>query len=210
MSGQIIENPRKIPVQARARQTVETLLDAAVQVLERDGEAGFTTNRVAEAAGFSIGTLYQYFPNKAAIVAALAMRERERIAALLEQAIAREEPGDLAAVVGVVVRTCLGVMGGRRRAHRILMLQIMRLNLAPGLMRGADALSAAVVGAIVEHGGTAVRPMSEAAAFVLSRAILGTIRAAVLMESELLGGAAFEAELVRLVLRFVTPEEAAG
>ncbi|MFY0536867.1 TetR family transcriptional regulator [Nannocystis pusilla] len=61
-------SPRKSPQQARSTRLVEAILQAAVRVLERDGAAGFTTVRVAERAGVSVGSLYQYFPNKEAIL----------------------------------------------------------------------------------------------------------------------------------------------
>lgn len=57
---------RKQPQQARSTGLVAAILDAAVQVLEKDGSQRFTTARVAERAGVSVGSLYQYFPNKAA------------------------------------------------------------------------------------------------------------------------------------------------
>src|SRR5512142_1252825 len=66
--------PRKPPVQRRSRATVEYLLAAAAQVFEEHGYAGGTTNRIAERAGVSIGTLYQYFPSKEAIAVALLER----------------------------------------------------------------------------------------------------------------------------------------
>jgi AcrR family transcriptional regulator len=59
---------RKQPKQARSTELVATILDAAVQVLAREGAQRFTTARVAERAGVSVGSLYQYFPNKAAIL----------------------------------------------------------------------------------------------------------------------------------------------
>ncbi|MFL9709597.1 TetR family transcriptional regulator [Methylobacillus sp. Pita1] len=59
---------RKQPKQARSNELVTTILQAAVQVLEKEGASRFTTARVAEKAGVSIGSLYQYFPNKAAIL----------------------------------------------------------------------------------------------------------------------------------------------
>lgn len=62
------------PVQERSRRTVDAILEAAVQILEQDGEAGFTTNHVARRAGVSIGTLYQYFDGKDAILLALSER----------------------------------------------------------------------------------------------------------------------------------------
>ena len=59
---------RKQPRQARSAELVETILEAAVQVLAKEGATRFTTARVAERAGVSVGSLYQYFPNKAAIL----------------------------------------------------------------------------------------------------------------------------------------------
>jgi len=66
--------PRKLPKQARSGATVEAILEAAAQVFERQGYAAGTTNRIAERAGVSIGSLYQYFPNKDAILLALVHR----------------------------------------------------------------------------------------------------------------------------------------
>jgi AcrR family transcriptional regulator len=67
-------NARRTPRQDRSRETVEAIVEAAAQVFERHGYAAGTTNRIAQRAGVSIGTLYQYFPNKDALVAELARR----------------------------------------------------------------------------------------------------------------------------------------
>lgn len=64
--------PRRRPVQERSHATVLAILEAAAQVFERHGYAAGTTNRIAQRAGVSIGTLYQYFPNKDALLVALA------------------------------------------------------------------------------------------------------------------------------------------
>jgi AcrR family transcriptional regulator len=74
---------RKQPKQERAHQLVEAVLDAAVQVLMKEGAQRFTTARVAERAGVSVGSLYQYFPNKAAILFRLQSDEWQRTSALL-------------------------------------------------------------------------------------------------------------------------------
>jgi AcrR family transcriptional regulator len=68
--------PRKIPQQSRAEQTVATILEAAALVLETKGMDGMNTNLVAQRAGVSVGSLYQYFPNKDALIVALSQRER--------------------------------------------------------------------------------------------------------------------------------------
>ncbi|GAA0300195.1 TetR family transcriptional regulator [Sphingomonas oligophenolica] len=74
---------RKAPKQARSNALVAAVLDAAIQVLEAEGAHRFTTARVAERAGVSVGSLYQYFPNKAAILFRLQSDEWRRTSALL-------------------------------------------------------------------------------------------------------------------------------
>ncbi len=63
--------PRKAPMQTRSTATVQVILQAAARVLSKESLAGFNTNRIAEVAGVSVGSLYQYFPNKEALVIAL-------------------------------------------------------------------------------------------------------------------------------------------
>lgn len=71
--------PRKSPVQARSSASVEAMLDATLQVLVRDGKERLTTTRVAERAGVSVGTLYQYFPNKSSLLQATLRRHLEGV-----------------------------------------------------------------------------------------------------------------------------------
>lgn len=75
--------PRKRPLQARSTQLVADILEAAVRVLSSEGAARFTTIRVAQTAGVSVGSLYQYFPNKQAILFRLQVEEWEKTSALL-------------------------------------------------------------------------------------------------------------------------------
>ena len=67
--------PRKMPVQKRSAETVAAIVEAAARILERNGFEGFNTNAVAEKAGVSIGSLYQYFPGKNALLRAIIERE---------------------------------------------------------------------------------------------------------------------------------------
>ena len=80
--------PRKTPSQARSKATVEAILVAAAQVFRRQGYAGATTDRIAERAGVSVGSLYQYFPNKDAILVALAERHIDAGFALVRELLA--------------------------------------------------------------------------------------------------------------------------
>jgi len=184
----LIENMRETPRQSRARASVDVVLEAAAQVLEATGEAGFNTNAVAERAGVSIGTLYRYFPDKQAILRALALREteayRDRMTAALEdgQGVARDR-----AMIRAFVQAFAGRTQARRIAASALLAQADHAELA-------GKFSAAEAGLTDAQG----RPLTRVQAFVLSRAIHGAMRAAVLEGADFLESREFEDELVRL------------
>src|SRR5471030_1386317 len=68
------QTQRRAPAQARSKATVEAILEAAARIIRREGEDALTTNRIAEVAGVGVGSVYGYFPDKAAIQLALARR----------------------------------------------------------------------------------------------------------------------------------------
>ncbi|EPN9528970.1 TetR/AcrR family transcriptional regulator [Cronobacter malonaticus] len=86
--------PRKAPRQARSRALVEAIVEATARIFEREGAAACTTNAVAETAGVSIGSLYQYFPNRHALTAALVAREHESLLTAMYTAAARPDRAD--------------------------------------------------------------------------------------------------------------------
>ena len=98
--------PRRRPVQARARATVEAILEAAARVFSREGWNA-TTNRIAQEAGVGIGSLYEYFPNKQALLVALAGRHVETAEQGLGQALQGERsmPELLAAIQQAIVES---------------------------------------------------------------------------------------------------------
>jgi AcrR family transcriptional regulator len=95
--------PRKTPVQARSAHTVEAIFQATVQVLRAHGVERLTTTRVAERAGVSVGTLYQYFPHKEALLASVLRRHLIAVVELVEGACEREKGRPLEAMAGGVV-----------------------------------------------------------------------------------------------------------
>lgn len=96
MVDQNLYQPRKIPRQARSKACVSAILDAAARILTEEGYAAATTNQIAEVAGVSIGSLYEYFPGKEAIFAAL----RARLTAE-SYAVMLDHMGDITPVAGV-------------------------------------------------------------------------------------------------------------
>ena len=99
---------RRIPQQARSRARVERVLVAAGQVLTQEGAAGLTTTRVADAAGISVGSLYQYFPDKESIVEALALRYWSELTELVAAVAEADERDPLADPVGAVLDALVG------------------------------------------------------------------------------------------------------
>ncbi|MEI1682481.1 TetR/AcrR family transcriptional regulator [Acinetobacter baumannii] len=85
--SETLPDPRKRPRQARSVATFEAILEAAARILESLGFTGFNTNAVAELAGVSIGSLYQYFPSKDALIVELIRRERAKLSNHIIEAI---------------------------------------------------------------------------------------------------------------------------
>lgn len=98
-------NARKQPQQARSQVTVEAIYDATIQVLLADGLQRLTTIRVAERAGVSVGTLYQYFPQKQALLFAVLQRHLEWMSRTMEEAARAVHHQPLSTMVNAIVTT---------------------------------------------------------------------------------------------------------
>lgn len=134
MSPKPASQVRKVPRQLRAQETVEAILVAAAHILEREGFEAATTNRVAAKAGVSIGSLYQYFPNKESLARALNERHTRELRALLQRRF--EEIWDAPIEEGV-----RAIVHAMVEAHRV----------DPGLHRVLVGLSPSVGGQAETH-----------------------------------------------------------
>lgn len=99
--------PRKSPVQARSTASVEAILKATLQVLLKVGKESLTTTRVAARAGVSVGTLYQYFPNKRALLRAALQRHLNEAGAVVERVCREQEGATLEAMATALVTSFL-------------------------------------------------------------------------------------------------------
>jgi AcrR family transcriptional regulator len=111
---------RRSPRQERSRQTVEAVLDAVERVLKRDGVDAITTNRIAEAAGVSIGSVYQYFPDKQSIFTALHRRHVEQVRQVIEHAVAEHASSSLEDFACSLVEGLLDVHAVDPQLHAII------------------------------------------------------------------------------------------
>jgi len=105
--SQVRLEPRKVPVQARSTASVDAILEATVQVLLSVGKERLTTTRVAERAGVSVGTLYQYFPNKSALLQAALRRHLDEVTEAVERVCREEEGNTLAQMATALITTFL-------------------------------------------------------------------------------------------------------
>lgn len=198
-SRQPIESKRRTPRQVRASETVSTILEGAAQILEAGGLAGFTTNAVAERAGVSIGTLYQYFSDKGAILRALAEREMAATLSAVAKTMRADAGLSVEDRVRATVRAIISAFHGRQRARKA----VIQAVLAQGTTIEMLAPIAAFIAQTDAHRPRELARLSPEQLFVLSRSLMGTIRAAVLEEQPFFRSRAFEDELVRLVLAYL-------
>jgi AcrR family transcriptional regulator len=118
--------PRKNASQARSRATVDALVEATARILVRDGFEKTSTNRIAEAAGVSVGSLYQYFPSKEALVAAVIHRHQEEIMAVVRTALCEIADMPVEQAVRRLVTVAIEAHRINPNLHRVLAEQIPR------------------------------------------------------------------------------------
>lgn len=134
----MVTNRRRKPVQARSRAMVERVLAAATQVLASEGYAQMSTNRVADAAGVSVGSLYRYFSDKDEIFETLRVRAAEAILARLTAAIAEAVRQPPRAAVRSVVATLVAVLEEHEAVVRALVNEVpmgTQTNVLPEIER---------------------------------------------------------------------------
>ena len=140
--------PRKRPTQARAAATVDAIFEAAVQVLLADGPHGMTTTHVAQRAGVSVGTMYQYFPHKQALIYALNERYLDRLADRVEAVCRASHGAPVEQMVEAIVKTYWKVKTERPEVTRALYRSVAELDTVVLIRQFAarmDAASAAML-----------------------------------------------------------------
>ena len=200
---QALDPQRRTPLQARARDSVEAIFEATARILQSEGRAGLNTNRVAALAGVSVGTLYSYFPNKDAILLAMARRETEAVRASVAKALTEELLGDVSPI-RLAIRALIKGYGRRNKARRILMETLIAAGhsdeIASPVQDIADLIAAKGAHLLPAN----AKPPSPIALFVLTRAVDSVVRAATYEDAKFIASREFEDELTRLVLAYVT------
>lgn len=195
--------PRRRPRQARAQVTVDAIVQATAQVLVAGGYDRASTNRIAQAAGVSIGSLYQYFPSKEALVAALAAAHVDRMTETARRVLGSNEPAGLSESARRVARALIAAYRVDPALHTVLCEEVPRA----GAIEGVHAFERW----LVEQGRgrlEALRPHLrigdvERATFLLVHALPGVIRAAVRADPEGRDDGQLAEEIAELALRYL-------
>jgi AcrR family transcriptional regulator len=190
--------PRKKPRQERAQVTVEAVLDAASQVLVRVGYDRATTSRIAEVAGVSVGTLYQYFPNKEALYGALLDRELSRGFLVMAQAVSQVPPPDVAGCVAALVGSLLAHKANNPALHRVLKTELGRVD-GSRILKRTNQQALDMTEALLALHGPWIADARQAA-YLAVNAVEGIVGAVLLDAPRRIGEPAFAASLVAVVL----------
>ncbi len=196
-------NMRVSARQTRSQVTIDTVLEAATRLLEEGSINDLTTNHIAQRAGVSIGTLYHYFPNKHAIVYAIAERRRAALTQRLGRALDSVDPAALTTAIPQLIGLIVKELGDTR-AHRELSLWLALHELSAHSERPYQDTIADVIAKRLQRALPQGDARSEAIAFVITRATTETLKAAALQRPELLDRDEFLEELSALITRYVS------
>jgi AcrR family transcriptional regulator len=197
--GQTVDLTRRKPRQVRALDTVEIILEATARILQKEGPAALNTNYIAERAGISVGTLYQYFRNKEAILVAMARREIATDEAAVIKAVSEGAEGGDIDPVRLAMRALITAFGKRRVARRVAFETLFSEGMGNELATSVQKVAQMVGERSDRLLPARTRPVTPTNLFIITRAISGIMRAASQEESPLLGTPEFEDELVHLV-----------
>ena len=206
MARRALTNPRKQASQQRSRATVDALIEATARILVREGFDAASTNRIAEQAGVSVGSLYQYFPGKEALVAAVIDRHHRELIELVRGALAEVASDPIEEAVRKLVAVAIKAHRVDPKLHRVLTEQIPRT----GRLEKVETFSRenyALFRAYLERHRDEVRAVDLGlAAFVCVTSIEALTHSAVLHHPEVLSGEAIAGvidEATRLVVGYL-------
>jgi AcrR family transcriptional regulator len=167
--------PRKQPRQARSLATLNTIFEATIQVLVSDGPRRLTTTRVADRAGVSVGSMYQYFPNKQALFYALNERYLVSLAERIEATCLAQHGGFLADMVKELVTTYWAVKTERPEVTRALYQSVAELDNEPLIATFARRVDVATANMLLTTTDASFTDLPTVTLTLLST-IFGTVR----------------------------------
>jgi AcrR family transcriptional regulator len=203
MYRQVKTTPRKRPRQERSKATVDTILAATARVLVKKGFDGLTTNAVAEQAGVSIGSLYQYFPSKEALVAALIEQHIDEMNSAILSELTRVAQLPMAQAVRAVIELTIRAHSIEPELHRVLTEQVPRVGRLARLAEADTICRRMVAGVLSARKDELAIADPDTAAFILVASIESITHRAALFAPERLRDPRLIDEAVALVTRYL-------
>lgn len=206
MARKPLTKPRKHASQERSRATVDALVEATARILVREGFDKASTNRIAEVAGVSIGSLYQYFPGKEALVAAVIDRHNQEIMQIVRGALAEVASQPIEKAVRRLVAVAIEAHRIDPKLHRVLAEQIPRTGRLENAERFNRETYAFFMAYLEGHSDELRMVDLGLAAFVCVTSIEALAHTAVLHRSEMLSDKALGKlvdETTRLVVGYL-------
>jgi AcrR family transcriptional regulator len=203
MSRRPPTTPRKKPRQQRSQATVDCILDATARVLCSTGYDRASTNRIALAAGVSVGSLYQYFPSKEALVAGLADRHTAAMTSLIKDKLAQVASEPLDVAVRTVIQAMFDAHAVDPKLHKVLIEEVPRVGRLQQVVRVEREVEAIVMALLESRRKDLRRTKLRAAAFVLCNVVEAVTHGAVLAELEEPHRSEVAAELTDMLLRYL-------
>jgi AcrR family transcriptional regulator len=203
MHRQVKTTPRKRPRQERSKVTVDTILAATARVLVKKGFDGLTTNSVAEAAGVSIGSLYQYFPSKEALVAALIEQHIEEMNSEILNELTRVAQLPMSQAVRAVIELTIKAHAVNPELHKILTEQVPRVGRLARLIEADNISRRMVAGILAARKDELAIVDIDTAAFLLCTSIEAIVHRAALLAPERLRDPRLIDESVAMVTRYL-------
>lgn len=196
--------PRKLPKQRRAKATVAAILEATAQLLVDEGFHHVSTNRIAEVAGVSVGSLYQYFPNKEAVVAAVVDEFADRQFEILAAEIADIDlDADIDTAVFKLIRSMLETKKQEPELSKVLFEELPPVG-QTDVLRDWTRRAVEIVKLTLSIRPEEIRPSNlDLAAYILVTACHGIVHTTVVDRPELLETEELAEETAELVLRYI-------
>jgi AcrR family transcriptional regulator len=206
MARKLQTSPRKSASQERSRLTVDALLEATARVLIREGYDRASTNRIAEVAGVSIGSLYQYFPSKEALVAAVIDRHMQQVSQVTRNALVKVAARPIEVAAREFVSVAIDAHRVDPKLHGVLAEQIPRVGRLENIEANVREGYALVRGYLEAHRDEIDVADLDLAAFVLVTVVEALTHAAVLRRPDILvddKARRFVDDVTRLVVRYL-------
>jgi AcrR family transcriptional regulator len=206
-----LTEPRKFPRQERSKIAVEAILEATTRILTEEGYDKANTNRIAERAGVSIGSLYQYFPNKESLITALMVKHSNEMVALVESKLTDFYDSTLEIGISEIVKAVIAAHAIDPRLHQVLNEEIPESERSQQMHKAEERIVKLLQAYLSRWRNSSNQRLSECVSpknidmtvFILSRTVESLCHSAVIEHPEFVRDRRFAREVADLLLLYL-------